>query len=73
MELCKADLLDSWEALQMRAGAGAPPPASFEDYVISYMGDIIAEATENSVWDGTAVAGNLRIQRSCYRFIITGS
>ena len=56
-ELCKADLLDSWEALQMRAGAGAPPPASFEDYVISYIGDIIAEATENSVWDGTAVAG----------------
>ena len=56
-ELCKADLLDSWEALQMRAGAGAPPPASFEDYVISYMGEIIAEATENSIWDGTAVAG----------------
>ena len=43
--------------LQMRAGAGAPPPASFDDYVISYMGDIIAEATEDSIWDGTAVAG----------------
>lgn len=56
-ELCKADLLDSWEALQMRAGAGAPPPASFEDYIISYVGDIIADATESSVWDGTAVAG----------------
>jgi hypothetical protein len=41
----------------MRAGAGAPPPASFDDYVISYMGDIIAEATENSIWSGTAVAG----------------
>ena len=57
LELCKATLLDSWEALQMRAGAGAPPPASFDDYVISYMGEIIAEATENSIWDGTAVAG----------------
>ena len=57
LQLCKSVLLDSWEALQMRAGAGAPPPASFEDYIISYMGDIIAEATENSVWDGTAVAG----------------
>ena len=56
-ELCKADLLDSWEALQMRAGAGAPPPASFDDYVISYIGDIIAEATEDSIWGGTAVAG----------------
>ena len=57
LELCKLTLLDSWEALQMRAGAGAPPPASFDDYVISYMGEIIAEATENSIWDGTAVAG----------------
>ena len=57
MDICKETLLSSWEALQMRAGAGAPPPASFEDYVISYMGEIIAEATENSIWDGTAVAG----------------
>jgi hypothetical protein len=57
MDICKETLLSSWEALQMRAGAGAPPPASFDDYVISYMGEIIAEATENSIWDGTAVAG----------------
>ena len=57
LDLCKSTLLDSWEALQMRAGAGAPPPASFDDYVISYMGEIIAEATENSIWTGTAVAG----------------
>jgi hypothetical protein len=38
----------------MRAGAGAPPPASFEDYVISYMGEIIASHTENSIWNGAA-------------------
>ena len=52
LDLCKSTLLDSWEALEMRAGAGAPPPPSFEDYVISYMGNIIAEATENSIWNG---------------------
>ena len=57
LDLCKSTLLDSWEALQMKAGAGAPPPASFDDYVISYMGEIIAEATEESIWSGTAVAG----------------
>jgi len=57
LDLCKSTLLDSWEAAQMRAGAGAPPPASFDDYVISYVGEIIAEATEESVWAGTAVAG----------------
>ena len=57
LDICKKTLLSSWEALQMRAGAGAPPPASFDDYVISYMGEIIAEATEESIWEGTAVAG----------------
>ena len=54
LDLCKKTLLDSWEALQMRAGAGAPPPASFDDYVISYMGEIIANGVEASVWSGAA-------------------
>jgi hypothetical protein len=54
LDLCKATLLDSWEALQMRAGAGAPPPVSFDDYVISYMGEIIANGVESSVWSGAA-------------------
>ena len=53
LQLCKSTLLDSWEALQMRAGAGAPPPASFDDYVISYMGEIIASGVESNIWAGT--------------------
>jgi len=57
LDRCKATLLDSWEALQMRAGAGAPPPASFDDYVISYMGEIIANGVEGSVWSGTGTTG----------------
>lgn len=57
LDLCKSTLLDSWEALQMRAGAGAPPPASFDDYVISYMGEIIANGVEGSVWSGTGATG----------------
>ena len=57
-DLCKKTLLDSWEAAQMRAGAGAPPPASFDDYVISYIGEIIANGTETSIWAGNdATAG----------------
>jgi hypothetical protein len=54
LDLCKSTLLDSWEALQMRAGAGAPPPASFDDYVISYMAGVIADGTEGGIWLGTA-------------------
>jgi len=57
MDICKGTLLTSWEALQMKAGAGGSPSATFEDYVISYMGGIIAEATEDSIWSGTNVAG----------------
>ena len=57
MDICKETLLSSFESLQMRAGAGAPPSVAFEDYVISYMGEIIAQATENSIWSGTNVAG----------------
>ena len=57
LDLCKKTLLDSWEALQMRAGAGAPPPASFDDYVISYMGEIIANQTENDIWSGVVAGG----------------
>tara|TARA_R100000664_G_scaffold2829_2_gene6775 strand:- start:6841 stop:7458 length:618 start_codon:yes stop_codon:yes gene_type:complete len=41
----------------MRAGAGAPPPASFDDYVISYLGEIIANATEQSIWTGNDATG----------------
>ena len=58
IDLCKATLLDSWEAMQMRAGAGAPPPASFDDYVISYMGEIIANGVEENIWSGTGVAAS---------------
>jgi hypothetical protein len=54
LDLCKSTLLDSWESLQMRAGAGAPPPASFDDYVISYMAGVIADGTEGGIWTGTA-------------------
>tara|TARA_Y100000401_G_scaffold24833_1_gene17195 strand:- start:1782 stop:2693 length:912 start_codon:yes stop_codon:yes gene_type:complete len=52
IDLCKENLVSSWEALEMRAGAGAPPPPAFEDYVISYMGEIIANAAETSIWSG---------------------
>jgi hypothetical protein len=56
LSICKGTLLTSYEALQMRAGRDAMPSTSFEDYVISYMGEIIANATEDSIWGG--VTGN---------------
>ena len=52
----------------MRAGAGAPPPASFDDYVISYIGRIIADATENSIW-----VGNNAMQQENLQDSVTGA
>jgi len=73
IDLCKKTLLDSWEALEMRAGAGAPPPASFDDYVISYMGEIIANATETSIWGGTeATSGEFEGFVSAAGYLLPG-
>lgn len=58
LDICKKKLLDSWEALTMRAGAGGNPSATFEDYIISYVGEIIASNTEKCIWTGnTANSG----------------
>ena len=52
LDICKETLLSSWNSLNMRAGRDAGAPVSFEDYVISYMGELIADATETSIWSG---------------------
>jgi hypothetical protein len=58
IDLCKKTLVSSWESLEM-SGAYGNPPASFEDYVISYMGGIIADATETGVWQDDNGNGEL--------------
>tara|TARA_B110000285_G_scaffold49983_1_gene56766 strand:- start:207 stop:1124 length:918 start_codon:yes stop_codon:yes gene_type:complete len=59
LEICSKNLLDSWEALEMRAGAGAPAPASFDDYLISHLAGRISQGVENAIWSGNdATAGS---------------
>jgi len=58
MEICSKNLLSSWEALEMRAGAGAPAPASFDDYLISHLAGRISQGVENAIWAGTTGAGS---------------
>jgi len=55
MEICKLDLLSGWEAEQMKAGAWNRNAPKFEDYVISYFTQHIADGVEGSVWSGAAV------------------
>ena len=51
-------MVDSWESLEM-SGAYGNPPASFDDFVISYMGGIIADQVETDIWQGNDGNGEL--------------
>jgi hypothetical protein len=52
LQLCKQEFVDSWQALQLGFSAFDTIPASFNDYLISYVGGIVAQATEISIWQG---------------------
>ena len=54
LELCKQEFVDSWEALQLGFSAFDEIPKNFNDYLISYVGGKVAEATETSIWQGAA-------------------
>jgi len=53
-EYCKSQLLSSWEAETMRAGASNDNVPRFEDFVIANFTQHIAQGIEDSVWSGAA-------------------
>lgn len=58
VQLCKQQFVDSWEAVQLGFSAFDTIPASFNDYLISYVAGQVAQATETSIWQGTATNGS---------------
>jgi hypothetical protein len=52
LQLCKQEFVDSWEALQLGYSAFDEIPKNFNDYLISYVGGKVAEATELAIWRG---------------------
>jgi hypothetical protein len=58
LELCKQNFVASWEALQLGYSAFDTIPKSFNDYLISYVGGIVAQATEQAIWQGTETNGS---------------
>ena len=54
LELCKQNFVASWEALQLGYSAFDEIPKDFTDYLISYVGGKVAEATEISIWQGNS-------------------
>jgi hypothetical protein len=57
VQLCKQDFLNSWEALNLGFSAFDEIPKSFNDYLVSYIGGKVAEATETNIWQGLASTG----------------
>jgi len=55
-QLCKKELRDEWQAIEMGFSAYADIPASFEEYVISRVAAQVADALETSIWAGAAGA-----------------
>jgi len=58
LELCKTPFQSDWEAISMGYSAHDDLPKTFSDYFIGLMAGKMAEATENSIWSGTAGAGS---------------
>jgi hypothetical protein len=52
LDLCKQNFVSSWEALQLGFSAHDEIPATFTDYMVSYVGGKIAEKTEQDIWGG---------------------
>jgi hypothetical protein len=58
LQLCKQEFVDSWEALQLGFSAFDEIPKNFNDFLISYVGGKVAEATEQAIWQGTNINGS---------------
>ena len=54
VQLCKSEFIDSWNALQLGFSSFNTIPASFNDYLVSYISGEVAQATETSIWQGVA-------------------
>jgi len=58
LELCKQEFVDSWEAMQLGFSAFDEIPKNFNDFLVSYVGGKVAEATETAIWQGTNSNGS---------------
>ena len=58
LQICKKELHSDWEAAQMGFSAFDQLPPLFSDYVISRVAAEVANATETSIWSGSAEEGS---------------
>jgi len=58
LQICKKELHADWEAAQMGYSAFDELPPLFSDFVIARVAAEVAQATEQSIWGGSAGEGN---------------
>jgi len=52
LQLCKQEFVDSWEAMQLGFSAFDEIPKNFNDFLVSYVAGNVAQAVEQSIWQG---------------------
>lgn len=60
LKLCKKTYRSHWEAQQMAASVFDELPSEFREFLIQEVLGMIAEATEQAIWEGTASAGSFQ-------------
>jgi len=58
LQICKSQLHSDWEAAQMGFSAFDELPPLFSDFVIAQVAAEVANATETSIWQGSAGEGS---------------
>ena len=58
LQICKKELHADWEAAQMGFSAFDELPPLFSDYIIARVAAEVANATETSIWQGSAGEGS---------------
>jgi hypothetical protein len=57
MEFCKKDFSQDFEAIQMGYSAFDNMPPLFTDYIIGHVAGMVAEKTEQTIWEGVDGSG----------------
>lgn len=70
LQLCKQEFVDSWEAMQLGFSAFDEIPKNFNDFLVSYVAGNVAQAVEQSIWQGV---GSVNGQFDGFELLLSAS
>lgn len=57
IQLCKMDLMQTWQVAEMGYSSYGAMPKSFDDFLIAHVSAKVASATETNIWSGASGSG----------------